>query len=181
MCFIKVLGKKEDEKVNFYKLHGSMAQKDRMSIFKEFRDAQNGVLLCTDVAARGLDLPRVDWIVQYNPPVTAEDYVHRVGRTARVGQCGQALLFLAPAEVDFVSRLTGRGINLTATSPDPILKSLTKTCSKMARSMEEAATGLQLSFEECVDQSYNLYQTATKGFLFELSEIFQKLINFNSI
>ena len=63
-----------------------------------------------DVAARGLDLPRVDWIVQYNAPVTAEDYVHRVGRTARVGNCGQALIFLAPSESQFVNRLANRGI-----------------------------------------------------------------------
>lgn len=63
-----------------------------------------------DVAARGLDLASVDWIVQYNPPVTAEEYVHRVGRTARIGRCGQALIFLSPSETDFVHRLAKRGI-----------------------------------------------------------------------
>ena len=63
-----------------------------------------------DVAARGLDLPSVDWIIQYNPPVSAEDYVHRVGRTARVGKCGEALIFLSPSETEFVSRLAARGI-----------------------------------------------------------------------
>lgn len=62
------------------------------------------------MAARGLDLPSVDWIVQYNPPVTSEDYVHRVGRTARVGNCGQAVIFLAPHESGFVSRLAKRSI-----------------------------------------------------------------------
>jgi superfamily II DNA/RNA helicase len=64
------------------------------------------------VAARGLDLSAIDWIVQYNPPVTAEEYVHRVGRTARVGKCGQAIIFLAPPETDFVHRLANRGIRL---------------------------------------------------------------------
>lgn len=63
-----------------------------------------------DVAARGLDLSSVDWIVQYNPPVTAEEYVHRVGRTARVGKCGQAIIFLAPPETDFVHHLAKRGL-----------------------------------------------------------------------
>ena len=63
-----------------------------------------------DVAARGLDLPSTDWIVQYNPPVSAEDYVHRVGRTARIGQCGQAMIFLSPPETGFVHRLAKRGI-----------------------------------------------------------------------
>lgn len=67
------------------------------------------------MAARGLDLAAVDWIIQYNPPVTAEEYVHRVGRTARVGRCGQSLIFLAPPEADFVQRLAKRGIRLIST------------------------------------------------------------------
>lgn len=79
-----------------------------------------------------MDLPSVDWIVQYNAPVSAEDYVHRVGRTARVGKCGQALLFLAPAEAGFVQRLAGRGVAMTETSPDVLLKSLLKTYSRSA-------------------------------------------------
>ena len=48
--------------------------------------------------------------MQYNPPVTAEDYVHRVGRTARVGKCGQAMIFLSPSETEFVTRLGRRGV-----------------------------------------------------------------------
>jgi len=55
-----------------------------------------------DVAARGLDLPHVHWIVQYNTPGKPVDYIHRVGRTARIGVTGNALLFVTPAEVDYV-------------------------------------------------------------------------------
>jgi len=58
-----------------------------------------------DVAARGLDLPRVHWIVQYNTPGKPVDYIHRVGRTARIGVTGNALLFVTPAEVDYVKIL----------------------------------------------------------------------------
>ena len=54
-----------------------------------------------DVAARGLDLPHVRWIVQFNTPGSARDYVHRVGRTARIGGQGHALLFLMPSEVEY--------------------------------------------------------------------------------
>lgn len=63
-----------------------------------------------DVAARGLDLPHVDWIVQFTAPATAADYVHRVGRTARVGTAGAALLFLTPSEVQFIRWLEDRRI-----------------------------------------------------------------------
>ena len=58
-----------------------------------------------DVAARGLDLPHVQWIVQYNTPGKPIDYIHRVGRTARIGVTGNALLFVTPAEVDYVNVL----------------------------------------------------------------------------
>jgi len=63
-----------------------------------------------DVAARGLDLPHVDWIVQFTAPSTAGDYVHRVGRTARVGTAGASLLFLTPSEVQFIRWLEDRRI-----------------------------------------------------------------------
>lgn len=67
----------EFDDIELLKLHGSMTQKDRMDVFRTFRDSASGVLLCTDVAARGLDLPQVDWIVQYNPPISKADYIHR--------------------------------------------------------------------------------------------------------
>ena len=59
------------------KLHGSMEQKERLRILEKIKTSEDCVLFCTDVAARGLDLPQVDWIVQYNPPTTTADYVHR--------------------------------------------------------------------------------------------------------
>ncbi|KAL1419057.1 hypothetical protein MTO96_005174 [Rhipicephalus appendiculatus] len=65
-----------------------------------------GILLCTDVAARGLDIPEVDWIVQYDPPDDPKEYIHRVGRTARgEGGRGHALLILRPEEVGFLRYL----------------------------------------------------------------------------
>jgi ATP-dependent RNA helicase DDX18/HAS1 len=62
--------------------------------------------LCTDVAQRGLDFPNVDWIVQYDPPDDPEDYIHRVGRTARGAQgSGKALLFIYEHELGFLRYL----------------------------------------------------------------------------
>jgi len=69
-----------------------------------------------DVAARGLDLARVDWIVQYNMPGRPVDYIHRVGRTARIGITGRALLFVTPAEVDYIRVLRQHNIQLVNVS-----------------------------------------------------------------
>jgi ATP-dependent RNA helicase DDX18/HAS1 len=86
-------------------LHGKQKQQKRTNTFFEFVNAQHGILLCTDVAARGLDIPKVDWIIQYDPPDDPKEYIHRVGRTARAGSTGHALLFLLPEELGFLKYL----------------------------------------------------------------------------
>ena len=87
-------------------LHGKQKQQKRTNTFFEFCNAKQGTLICTDVAARGLDIPAVDWIVQFDPPDDPRDYIHRVGRTARgaTGK-GRSLMFLQPNEVGFLSYL----------------------------------------------------------------------------
>ncbi|XP_059661635.1 DEAD-box ATP-dependent RNA helicase 51-like [Cornus florida] len=92
--------------VDCYDIHGKQKQQKRTSTFFDFCKAEKGILLCTDVAARGLDIPAVDWIVQYDPPDEPKEYIHRVGRTARgEGAKGNALLFLIPEELKFLSYL----------------------------------------------------------------------------
>ena len=87
-------------------IHGRQKQKKRTVTFFEYCNAKSGVLLCTDVAARGLDIPNVDWIIQYDPPDDPKEYIHRVGRTARgKGGKGKALLFLTPDELKFLQYL----------------------------------------------------------------------------
>ncbi len=98
------------------KLHGNISQSERSSAYKNFFTASQAVLLCTDVAARGLDLPEVDWIVQYDPPAEISDYIHRVGRTARRGRGGHALLFVLPTESELLDALSQKGLRLTAMS-----------------------------------------------------------------
>ncbi|KAK9875060.1 hypothetical protein WA026_005860 [Henosepilachna vigintioctopunctata] len=84
-------------------IHGKQKQTKRTATFFEFCSADSGTLLCTDVAARGLDIPSVDWIVQYDPPDDPKEYIHRVGRTARgEGSSGHALLILRPEELGFL-------------------------------------------------------------------------------
>ncbi|EHK20071.1 uncharacterized protein TRIVIDRAFT_171594 [Trichoderma virens Gv29-8] len=87
-------------------LHGKQKQQKRTNTFFEFSNAPHGILICTDVAARGLDIPAVDFIVQFDPPDNTRDYIHRVGRTARGADAkGRSLLFLQPNEVGFLSYL----------------------------------------------------------------------------
>ena len=86
-------------------IHGRQKQQKRTTTFLEFCQATQGILLCTDVAARGLDIPEVDWIIQYDPPDDPKEYIHRVGRTARAGGRGHALLFLLPEELNFLKFL----------------------------------------------------------------------------
>eukprot|EP00002_Diphylleia_rotans_P000425 TRINITY_DN10226_c1_g1_i1.p1 TRINITY_DN10226_c1_g1~~TRINITY_DN10226_c1_g1_i1.p1 ORF type:complete len:827 (+),score=179.87 TRINITY_DN10226_c1_g1_i1:177-2657(+) len=104
--------------IRFFKLHGNMSQKDRTETYFAYIKSPNGVLLCTDVAARGLDLPNVHLIVQYDPPGDPKDYVHRVGRTARLNKSGSALLFLMPSEVGYVEILRGMGFQVGEQNSD---------------------------------------------------------------
>ncbi|KAI4673857.1 ATP-dependent RNA helicase [Alternaria hordeiaustralica] len=87
-------------------LHGKLKQQARTNRFFEFVNAQSGTLICTDVAARGLDIPEVDWVIQFDPPDDPRDYIHRVGRTARgANGKGRSLMFLLPSEVGFLKLL----------------------------------------------------------------------------
>ncbi|VDK38035.1 unnamed protein product [Taenia asiatica] len=85
-------------------LHRKMRSK-RVAEFDKFRSTERGVLLCTDVMARGIDVPGVNWVLQWDPPSNANFFVHRCGRTARCGAEGRAVLFLAPTEVAYVDFL----------------------------------------------------------------------------
>ncbi|KAJ3315459.1 ATP-dependent RNA helicase dbp4 [Boothiomyces sp. JEL0838] len=79
-------------------LHGKQSQAKRMAIFDQFSKRPDGCLFATDIAARGLDIPAVDWVVQLDCPDDTATYIHRVGRTARYGATGHALLILLPTE-----------------------------------------------------------------------------------
>uniref|UniRef100_A0A8C5CDR6 ATP-dependent RNA helicase n=1 Tax=Gadus morhua TaxID=8049 RepID=A0A8C5CDR6_GADMO len=86
-------------------IHGKMKNK-RNKIFADFRALESGILVCTDVMARGIDIPDVNWVLQYDPPSNASAFVHRCGRTARIGNQGSALVFLLPMEESYVTFLS---------------------------------------------------------------------------
>ncbi|PWA97003.1 P-loop containing nucleoside triphosphate hydrolases superfamily protein [Artemisia annua] len=108
-------------KCNILRLHGNMKHEDRVKTFNAFKTEKSALLLSTDVSARGLDFPKVKCIIQYDSPGEATEYVHRVGRTARLGEKGDSLLFLQPIEVDYLEELKKHGVMLTEY---PLLKLL---------------------------------------------------------
>ena len=92
-------------------LHGKLVQKRREKAMERFRERKGSTaLLCTDVAARGLDVPDVSWTIQFDAPVDPSSYVHRVGRSARAGKVGNSLVFLTRKEDAYVDFLKLRKV-----------------------------------------------------------------------
>ncbi len=89
-------------------MHGDMTQQARERALKRFEDKHGGVLIATDVAARGLDLDDITLVVNYDPPQDDKGYVHRVGRTARAGRSGTSVTFVTPDQHGDVSRMAAR-------------------------------------------------------------------------
>ena len=86
-------------------LHGDIDQYGRMKATREFKTSTKVILVATDVASRGLNFNDVDLVINFDMPQDPEDYVHRVGRTARAGKSGKALMFVTPSEVRKLSFL----------------------------------------------------------------------------
>ncbi|KAI0718427.1 P-loop containing nucleoside triphosphate hydrolase protein [Cerioporus squamosus] len=94
-------------------LHGKQKQMTRLATFQRFTSMKHAVLFATDIAARGLDFPSVDWVLQVDAPEDAETYIHRVGRTARYESAGKGLLLLMPSEEEgMVAALKRKNIDI---------------------------------------------------------------------
>ena len=101
-------------------LYGKQKQLRRVAIYNDFCKRDFAVLLCTDIAARGLDFPAVHWVVQVDCPEDANTYIHRAGRTARFEKDGQALLFLLPSEENkFVEQLQAKKVPINKIQVNP--------------------------------------------------------------
>lgn len=79
-------------------IHGDLKQNKRDRVIANFRNEKFRILVATDVAARGLDIPHIEHVINFDLPQAAEDYVHRIGRTARAGAEGQAIAFVSPSD-----------------------------------------------------------------------------------
>ena len=100
-------------------IHGRMKQARRMAVFYAFSNSESCVLFATDVAARSLDFPAVDWVLQADAPEDVATYVHRVGRTARYTATGKGLLLLAPSESNMFDQLAAAKVPLKPIKLNP--------------------------------------------------------------
>lgn len=105
VSYFGTLTKRLFPELNVMSLHGKMHSK-RQKLFTQFSSCSCGCLMCTDVMARGVDFPSVDWVIQFDPPSCTKSFVHRCGRTARMGRKGQALVMLLPSETPYVEFLS---------------------------------------------------------------------------
>lgn len=95
-------------------IHGGIEQKKRIRVLEEFHNKGLGVLVCTDVAARGLDIKGVSHVYNYDIPPETKDYIHRIGRTARAGKEGKAITILTSRDYEkFGNLMQSEGINIT--------------------------------------------------------------------
>jgi len=164
-------GCSEDVVKSTLMLHGDMDQADRTKTFEAFKKFESAVLFTTDVAARGLDIPKVNWIIQYSCPTQTEDYLHRVGRTARIGEKGKSLLFLLPSEIDYLTELEAQELAISEQKIDDVLKEslmITQVKGKSAnrkRNIEDEATKLQKFIEEeIILKSKEFHELSTSSF-----------------
>ncbi|KAF9010545.1 DEAD-domain-containing protein [Cyathus striatus] len=167
-----------------YRLHGSLPTGTRLAVLKGFsggasKNKERGsssasILLCTSVASRGLDLPLVRAVVQYDLPTEggATEYVHRVGRTARAGKGGEAWSLVAPSESEWVKWVEDKmqssdskgdgGASLTPVSIDNVLHT---GFGGKSNEYEGRATDVQLSFERWILSRKDNAEMARKAFL----------------
>jgi superfamily II DNA/RNA helicase len=129
-------------------LHGDMDQRSRMASLEAFRNGEVSLLICSDVAARGLDIPEVSHVFNFDVPTHPEDYVHRIGRTGRAGRSGIALSIVTRADarhIEDIEKLIERKIEWTGTTPDQIAEDEEQTeapsRARRSRSRSSAATG----------------------------------------
>jgi superfamily II DNA/RNA helicase len=86
------------QKMSADAIHGDLKQSRRDRVIAAFRDKKHRILVATDVAARGLDIPHIEHVINYDLPHAPEDFIHRIGRTARAGAQGSAISFVSPED-----------------------------------------------------------------------------------
>jgi superfamily II DNA/RNA helicase len=122
-------------------LHGDLDQRARMAALDAFRNDQVQLLVCSDVAARGLDIPDVSHVINYDAPHHSEDYVHRIGRTGRAGKSGAALTIVTRADaraIEEIEKLIARKIDYAPDREGPAEADLEEAPARKSRGEERS-------------------------------------------
>ena len=132
----KIALKLRKDKFNAEAIHGDLRQSKREKVILKFRKNRFQILVATDVAARGLDIPHIEHVINYDIPQNPEDYIHRIGRTARAGAKGRALTFLTDGDKKNWNAI-GKLINPNAPVPKSKLDSRRKKSKKSYRKFKK--------------------------------------------
>jgi len=146
-------------------LHGGMLQKQRDRVMQLFRSEKADILVATDVAARGLDIEHVSHVINFDLPTAPEVYVHRIGRTGRIGREGVAITLAAPREqrfLQYVERLTKQRIEIGRLPTEADLRKRRLESAKDALRVRIAAGGLEETRElvEALAQEFDIIDVA---------------------
>lgn len=129
-------------------LHSMKPQRDRKAALSEFKSKQTRILVATDVASRGLDIPEVQFVINHNVPTVTKDYVHRVGRTARAGRKGMAITLMTQHDVKLVEAIE-QLINTKLTEMEVDDKEVSKIVMQVLVTMREQDIKLSaMDFDE---------------------------------
>lgn len=161
--------------VVLHRMHGSLTQPVRTATIKSFSACkQPSVLITTDVSSRGLDIPSVDLVIEYDPAFSFADHIHRVGRTARAGRSGDAVLFLLPGTEEGYIELLKTSTPLTPQSYESVLeKGLlskiefpveTPATPASGQSYHDKAETMQLHLEQRILNDTKQLELARNGF-----------------
>jgi ATP-dependent RNA helicase DDX31/DBP7 len=156
--------------LTLHKLHGSLPQPVRTATLNSFSRTTNpSILLCTDVASRGLDLPDIDLVIEYDPPFAFADHLHRIGRTARAGRDGRASIFLMPGtEEGYIDELKKAGQRPKTESADEVLRkgfAVEGEAGTSSRGWEDRATDWQLDAERWIIEDVKAGEMARKAYI----------------
>ncbi|PFH62367.1 hypothetical protein XA68_13961 [Ophiocordyceps unilateralis] len=175
VCPAAYLTSAASQEIILHRMHGSLNQPTRTATLRSFSACElPSVLFTTDVSSRGLDIPSVDLVVEYDPAFSFADHIHRIGRTARAGRPGDAVLFLLPgSEEGYVAVLKSSSSPSSLSYESVLQKGLmakfqfpTETASTPAdgSSYHERAEALQLHIEQRLLQEAKLLELARKGY-----------------
>ena len=157
--------------VTIHRLHGSLPQHVRTATLNSFsKSKEASVMICTDVASRGLDLPNVDLVIEYDPAFSSDDHTHRIGRTARLGRDGRACIFLQPGCEESYVEILKRGYRdggkaLTRTDANEILRrGFGAVGQSTSKNWEEKTTDWQMDVERWALDNPEYLEMARRGF-----------------